>query len=245
MAPSTGDRLVYAVGDIHGRLDLLRPLIEDIAADAHLSAQKDRPLLVFLGDYVDRGPHSRKVIDLILWLIADGHFEVCALKGNHEEALLKFLDTPSFGSSWIEHGGAPTLVSYGVQPPTRRTDPDAWVETREEFAAAVPQEHKDFFENLSHTAVVGDYVFVHAGVRPGVPLSEQEERDLLWIRQDFLASEGPFEKVVVHGHTPSEAPQLLAHRLGIDTGAYATGVLTAIRLHGADQQTMQSVANKS
>jgi serine/threonine protein phosphatase 1 len=238
--PSTGDRLVYAIGDVHGRLDVLAPLLRDIGQDALAARRPERPLLIFLGDYVDRGPESREVVDLVLQLQSDGAFEVAPLKGNHEEALLQFLDEPGFATTWMEHGGGATLASYGVQPAASRTDASAWVSVRDAFAKALPVTHQRFYQQLELVRVVGDYAFVHAGVRPGVPLEDQTERDLLWIRQEFLNDRGPFGKVIVHGHTPTEEPQMLKHRLGLDTGAYATGVLTAVRLLGEDQRLMQS-----
>lgn len=242
--PSTGGRLVYAVGDVHGRLDLLGPLLRDIAEDALATRPAERPLLVMLGDYVDRGPDSKGVVDLLLEMKAYARIETRTLKGNHEEALLKFLDDPPFGGVWMDNGGGPALVSYGVQPPATRTDPEAWLETRDEFAAALPPAHRAFYENLELILTVGDYAFAHAGVRPGVAIEHQVERDLLWIRQEFLQATGPFGKVIVHGHTPSEEAQLTKHRLGVDTGAYATGVLTAVRLYGEDQRLMQSRARR-
>lgn len=242
--PSTGGRLVYAVGDVHGRLDVLGPLLHDIAQDAVAANAGERPLLVFLGDYVDRGADSKGVVDLVLQMKSWAKFEVRALKGNHEEALLQFLGEPTFGQTWLDHGGAATLASYGVQPPAQRTDPEAWVKTRDAFALVLPAEHRTFYETLELMFTVGDYAFVHAGVRPGVPLDRQEERDLLWIRQEFLAERGRFEKVIVHGHTPMEAPQLTPFRLGVDTGAYATGVLTAVRLEGETQRVMQAKARR-
>lgn len=240
--PSTGGRLVYAVGDVHGRLDALEPLLRDIVQDVIASQPAQRPLLVFLGDYVDRGPDSRSVVDLVLRLRRETRFEVISLKGNHEEALLQFLDDPAFAATWMEHGGGPTLVSYGVQPPPGRTDVEAWGRTRDALAQALPDEHRRFYEELELMRIVGDYAFVHAGVRPGVPLDAQTERDLLWIRNEFIQGRGPFGKVIVHGHTPSEQPQLTPHRLGVDTGAYATGILTAVRLEGEDQRVMQAKA---
>jgi serine/threonine protein phosphatase 1 len=242
--PSTDGRLVYAIGDVHGRLDLLGPLLHDVAKDAVATRPAERPLLVLLGDYVDRGPESRGVIDLILQMQADATFEVAALKGNHEEALLQFLDNPSFAATWLEHGGAATLVSYGVPPLSRRGDADGWIKVRDAFAAALPPQHLRFYRSLELVRVVGDYAFVHAGVRPGVALEDQSERDLLWIRYEFLNARGPFGKVIVHGHTPTEEPQLLKHRLGVDTGAYATGVLTAVRLYGEEQRLMQARARR-
>jgi serine/threonine protein phosphatase 1 len=242
--PSTGGRLIYAVGDVHGRLDLLEPLAANIAADMAASACTERPMLVFLGDYVDRGPASAGVIDLILELSAEPALEVRALKGNHEEALLMFLEDASFGATWMGHGGAATLASYGVQPPNTRTDPEVWEGVRDAFAAALPPSHLAFLRDLELMATEGDYAFVHAGVRPGVPLDRQAERDLLWIRYEFLEAPGPFGKVIVHGHTPMEQPQVTPHRLGVDTGAYATGVLTAVRLDGVDQQMIQAQIRK-
>jgi serine/threonine protein phosphatase 1 len=244
--PSTGGRLVYAVGDVHGRLDVLRPLLADIAKDALSAKPAEPPMLIFLGDYVDRGPESKGVIDLILQMRDWGKFEVRCLKGNHEEALLQFETDPTFGATWMEHGGGPTLVSYGVQPPALRTDAEAWTRCRDEFSGLLPAEHRTFYEkDLELMIVVADYAFVHAGVRPGVPLGTQAERDLLWIRYEFLEERGPFEKVIVHGHTPMEQPQLTPVRLGIDTGAYATGVLTAVRLEGEDQRILQAAAKRA
>jgi serine/threonine protein phosphatase 1 len=241
--PSTGGRLVYAVGDVHGRLDVLGPLVHDIAEDAMSANTGGRPLLIFLGDYVDRGAASKGVVDLVLQMKGWAKFEVRTLKGNHEEALLQFLAEPMFGQTWLDHGGAATLASYGVEPPAQRTDPEAWAKTRDAFALALA-EHRAFYETLELMITVGDYAFVHAGVRPGVPLDQQAERDLLWIRQEFLAQRGRFEKVIVHGHTPMQAPQLTPFRLGVDTGAYATGVLTAVRLEGETQRVMQARARR-
>jgi len=242
--PSTGGRLVYAVGDVHGRLDLLSPLLRDIFEDALATRPAERPLLVMLGDYVDRGGDSKGVVDLLLQMQGEGRFETRVLKGNHEEALLRFLDDPDFGPVWMDNGAGPTLASYGVQPPAARTDAEAWRRARDAFAAALPAAHLAFYRTLELMAEAGDYAFVHAGVRPGVPLEAQAERDLLWIRQEFLQATQPFGKVIVHGHTPSEEPQLLPNRLGVDTGAYATGVLTAVRLEGEHQRLIQQRAQR-
>ncbi|WP_309092080.1 metallophosphoesterase family protein [Phenylobacterium sp.] len=242
--PSTGGRLVYAVGDVHGRLDLLGPLLRDIAEDALASQPAERPLLVMLGDYVDRGPDSKGVVDLLLQMRTYARLETRTLKGNHEEALLRFLDDPMFGATWLDNGGGPTLASYGVQPPASRTDPEAWATASRAFSEALSDQHRAFYEGLELMVTQGDYAFVHAGVRPGVAIEAQAERDLLWIRQEFLEAAGPFGKVIVHGHTPSEEAQLTRHRLGVDTGAYATGVLTAVRLEGEDQRLMQSRARR-
>lgn len=242
--PSTGGRRVYAVGDIHGHHDLLEALLREIARDVASEPPPAQPLLIFLGDYVDRGPGSRQAVETILALRREPAFEVRTLKGNHEEALLRFLDEPGFGSTWAEHGGNATLASYGVQPPATRTDPEAWAVARAAFSEALPAAHRKFYDELDLMIEVGDYAFVHAGVRPGVPLAQQAERDLLWIRGEFLQASGPFGKVIVHGHTPMEEPQMTPHRLGLDTGAYATGVLTAARLDDGGQKIIQAKANR-
>lgn len=243
--PSTGGRLVYAIGDIHGRLDAFEPLLHTIAQDALASAPRERPMLVLLGDYVDRGPASAQVIDRILRLQSEPAFEVRALKGNHEEALLQFRDEPGFGQTWVEHGGSATLASYGVQPPATRTDPEAWETARLAFGKVLPPAHTHFYETLELMLTVGDYAFVHAGVRPGVPLARQVERDLLWIRAEFLQSTARFEKIIVHGHTPMEEPQITGRRIGVDTGAYATGLLTAVRLDDNGHRILQARAVRS
>lgn len=242
--PTTGGRLVYAVGDVHGRLDVLEQLIQIIVGDVRSLEPRRQPMLVFLGDYVDRGPESAGVVDRLLRLKSKPAFEVRTLKGNHEEALLQFLGDPNFGQTWAEHGGLATISSYGVQPPLGRLDPELWARARDAFDEALPAKHRAFYESLELTVEVGDYLFVHAGVRPGVAIADQAERDLLWIRSEFLQAPGPFGKVVVHGHTPMEEPQILPHRMGIDTGAYATGVLTAVRLQGEDQRLMQARARR-
>lgn len=239
-APSTDGRLVYAIGDIHGRADALEGLIDIIKDDMGLSARSAPPLLIFLGDYVDRGPKSKDVVDIIIKLQTNPSFEVVVLKGNHEEAILRFMQEPDFGPVWADYGGLATLASYGINPPLGRTDQAAWNSASEQLSQLMPKAHFDFYRRLDLMTTVGDYAFVHAGVRPGVPLSDQTERDLLWIRDDFLSATGKFEKIIVHGHTPTEDPQKTKSRIGIDTGAYATGVLTAVRLDDEGSIFLQS-----
>ena len=237
---STGGRLAYAVGDVHGRADLLEGLMARIVADAGPAlARGERPLLVFLGDYVDRGADSRGVIDRLIALAAAPGFEVRTLMGNHEEAMLGFIEDPVTGAGWLEFGGGATLASYGVAPPIGRPGAEELVALGQALSAALPAEHLNFLRSLELAIVLGDYVFVHAGLRPGVPLHAQSARDLLWIRQEFLSEKKSFEKVVVHGHTPEEMPYDGPTRIGLDTGAYATGVLTAARLLGAERAFMQ------
>ena len=240
--PTTGDRLVYAIGDVHGRLDLLEPLVRQIADDTLARKPAKRPMLVFVGDYIDRGLQSKTVIDYIIGLREQAGFEVRTLKGNHEEAMMNFLADAKQGAEWVEYGGAQTLLSYGVAPPKMSSDAAEWERAREDLGRLAPPEHLAFLSKLELIMVVGDYAFVHAGLRPGVSIQDQDEHDLMWIRDLFLNERRPFEKVVVHGHTPEEAPFVGACRIGIDTGAYATGVLTAVCLSGEEQVFLQAKA---
>ena len=219
--------LVYAVGDVHGRADLLRTLFERIDADAKSHAGTAH--LVMLGDYVDRGFQSRQVIE---FLMSDrvSHFETSFLKGNHEEALLRFLEQPEHGPEWANYGGRETLVSYGVRPPRSLTMNDEWVEAHARFVEAFPEEHLHFMRSLELSKRIGDYGFVHAGTRPGRAFEEQQEHDLLWIRDEFLNAGGRDDVVVVHGHTPADDAYNDFRRINIDTGAYFSGRLTAVRL---------------
>ena len=238
-APSTGGRLVYAVGDVHGYARQLDSLLDAIAADAAASAPGELPLIVFIGDYVDRGPDSRGVVDRILALEADGRFEVVALKGNHEDALLRFLAEPGYAPAWIANWGQTTLRSYGVEPPSAFDDRACEV-AQARFRGDFPPTHRAFLDRLRLTLTVGDYLFVHAGVRPDVALEAQADRDLIWIRYDFLQSDADFGKVVVHGHTPSETPEVRRNRINVDTGVYFTGVLTAVRLEGESRRFLRA-----
>lgn len=241
---SVGDRLVYAVGDIHGRLDLLNGLLAQIGADAIEARPARQPLLIFLGDYVDRGPHSRGVIDRIIDLKAEAGFEVKTLMGNHEDQMLSFLEDARHGPAWAEFGGGDTLASYGVAAPSPRAKIKDWEVAREALSAAIPTTHMTFLLSLGMSVALDDYFFAHAGVKPSIPLDDQLRRDLLWVREEFLSAPGPFGKVVVHGHTPTVKPYDGAYRIGIDTGAYATGVLTAVRLY-QDTRTMLCTGRSS
>lgn len=217
------DLRVYAVGDLHGRLDLLEKLHEKVSADRAAATEK-RSIEIFLGDYIDRGPASCQVID---WLITSkpvADIRVC-LKGNHEEAMKSFLRDPGTLHHWAKFGGLETLVSYGLSPSLIGRERDAFM-LRDALAAALPQSHRDFLEGLHTTYEIGDYFFVHAGIRPGIPLGEQTEQDVLGIRQPFLSSKQDHGKIIVHGHTPVHAPEVLTNRINLDTGAFATGVLT-------------------
>jgi len=238
---STEGRLIYAIGDVHGRLDLLRILVGRIADDLSAALPTGRPMLVLLGDYIDRGEQSRGVIDMVMALRERSGFDVRCLKGNHEETLLNFLDDPTTGPAWGLFGGRATLKSYGVTPP-QGVNLVEWEAARDALADALPERHLAFFRSLSNSLVIGDYLYVHAGIRHGVELEAQSERDMLWIRDPFLKEDRPFEKFVVHGHSPTNAPYFGPHRICVDTGAYATGVLTAARLLDADRRFISTEA---
>lgn len=234
-------QLVYAVGDVHGRYDCVRELLARIADDAAGRARGRRPILIFCGDYVDRGPGSAEVLESLVWLQRHGAFDLHLLKGNHEQALLAFLDDPEAAMDWIEFGGDQTLRSYGVTPPRPGDEPARYARARDEFLDRLPASHLRLIERLELMIGIGDYAFVHAGIRPGVPLERQAEDDLLWIRRGFLDAAGPLEKIIVHGHSWRDSrAEILEHRLGLDTGAYQTGVLTAVRLEDGSVEVMQT-----
>jgi serine/threonine protein phosphatase 1 len=217
---------LYAIGDVHGRADLLDRVLASIDADraAHPAA---RTVEVFLGDYIDRGPQSRQVLDR---LIARGQVqEIVCLKGNHETYVAGVLSDPAILREWRLYGGFETLLSYGVVP-TLNLDADEQAKLSEAFGRALPDSHRRFLDGLETSFTCGDFFFTHAGVRPGIPLAKQREQDLLWIREDFLLCNDDFGKVVVHGHTPVREPDIRPNRINIDTGAYATGQLTCLVL---------------
>jgi serine/threonine protein phosphatase 1 len=235
--------LVYAIGDIHGRYDLMKALLAQIAADAAARAAGRRPILIFLGDYVDRGPDSAKVVEALLWLGRRRDLDVRLLKGNHEQAMLDFLDVPATGAHWLRFGGVETLAAYGVLAPEPDEGEAGLARARDDLLERMPASHLRLLEGLELMLQVGDYAFVHAGVRPRTPLNAQAEDDLLWIRKEFLEARGPFEKVVVHGHTwIGDRPQVFDHRIGVDTGAFMTGALTAVRLEDGEIGILQARA---
>jgi len=229
---------VYAIGDIHGRLDLLTDLHGQIQEDARAS-ESARNVVIYLGDYVDRELQSREVIDCLLEAPLFGFVHVY-LKGNHEDAMLKFLEDADIGPSWLAYGGDATLYSYGVSVPRPPMTPEKLAVLQAEFAERLSDRHLDFLRGLRPFHEEGDYYFVHAGVRPGRSLQEQTEEDLLWIRDAFLFSAEDFGKVVVHGHTIAPKPEFLPNRIGIDTGAYASGQLTALVLEGRERRVLQT-----
>jgi serine/threonine protein phosphatase 1 len=219
---------IYAIGDIHGRLDLLDQLMRMILADDEECGPIDRRTLVFLGDYIDRGADSSGVIERLLTGMPAG-FECIFLKGNHEEMLMQSITDPRMLAIWAANGGLETMASYGIAAGHKDVD----VRPRDladRLGAAIHHRHLAFMENLSLAVSFGDYLFVHAGVHPALPLTAQRKEDCLFIREPFLSHRGPYGKIVVHGHTPVPQPDVRSNRIGIDTGAFFTGHLTALRL---------------
>jgi serine/threonine protein phosphatase 1 len=229
---------LYVVGDIHGRADLLHQMLEMIRKDEELKPAPAAELF-FLGDYIDRGLDSRGVIESLLHALPLS-MRAVFLRGNHDDAMLRFLDGElDLAQGWLLLGGTATLASYGLNPFQANAGRDLG-KLRDDLAAKVPPEHLAFLKATEFSATRGDYYFVHAGVRPGVPLEAQTSEDQLWIRHAFLASNEDHGKVVVHGHTVEDKPLLLWNRIGIDTGAFATGRLTCLILEGASQRILQT-----
>lgn len=218
---------LYAVGDVHGCHLVLQRLLARIDADL-ASDPAPRPILVFLGDYVDRGAGSRQVIDQLVAVA--GAREAVFLKGNHEARMLQFLRDPAILVQWMQFGALDTLKSYGLTPGNHLDRQEQEALASGLRAALEESGHLDLLERLRPSYACGDFFFAHAGVRPGVPLDRQSEADLLWIRDGFLQHTGDFEKIVVHGHTPAPEPEVCANRINVDTGAYATGRLTCLVL---------------
>lgn len=228
--------MIYAVGDIHGRQDLLDDLHRRMAEDAR-SKSDLRPVAIYLGDYVDRGPRSRDVIETLVGNPLEG-FEAVHLKGNHEDMMLAFLEAPETGPRWLANGGLATLASYGIEDAA--CDAEGLAEAASALDAALPPGHARFLSSLSLVHRIGDYVFVHAGIRPGVALDEQSVEDLIWIRGPFLTSGADHGAVIVHGHSPGPRPVVKANRICVDTGAYATDVLTGVVLEGDSRRFLST-----
>lgn len=227
---------MYAIGDVHGRADLLDQIFAGIDADLD-SRPADVPIEILLGDYIDRGPASSKVLDRLIDR-QHSHPTFC-LKGNHEAYIMEFLKDPGIIDEWGRYGGLETLLSYGLTP-SLTFDPDEKERLANALKRVLPEKHRYFFDNLRTAFACGDFYFAHAGVRPGIPLARQSEEDLLWIREDFLLHEEPFEKVIVHGHTPVINPDIRPNRINIDTGAFATGRLTCLVLEGQTLAVIQT-----
>lgn len=223
---------LYAIGDIHGRLDLLDTLLDMIDAD-HSQRGEAEPQLIFLGDLIDRGPDSAGVVDRAIELARDLP-STRFLMGNHEEVFLKALDGDDRALRFLcRFGGRETILSYGLD----EADYDrlSFEELMPVLIDLVPEAHRDFLASFEDVVVAGDYAFVHAGIRPGVAIDEQKPSDLRWIREQFLDHAGPLDKIIVHGHTITAEVEFRTNRIGIDTGAYASGQLTALVLEGSNR----------
>jgi serine/threonine protein phosphatase 1 len=237
--PPAGPRVpegqrVYAIGDIHGRADLLERLLELIAADT-AKARPAETTLIYLGDYIDRGPASREVVDIARapHPMVD---RVVRLRGNHEEAMLTFIADFEMGRLWLDYGGMATLHSYGVRLAPGLSAQERFAAMASQLDQAIPPEHRDFYDRLSLSETIGDYFFVHAGINPYQPIAEQDPFEMTTIRSPFIEWGRPLEKVVVHGHTIAPEAEFRSWRIGIDTGAYATGHLTCLVLEGGGQR---------
>jgi serine/threonine protein phosphatase 1 len=219
---------VYAIGDIHGRRDLLEKILATIVEDS-APLKEEQVTLVFLGDYVDRGPDSRGVLECLLSALPTG-WQTLFLKGNHEAIMLRFMHDLTAGPNWLAIGGQATLSSYGIHSDETRHPAIRLLAAQEALWQRLPAAHYQLLSGLRLVATIGDYGFVHAGIRPGIPLDAQDEEDLLWIRNEFLRSTADHGLVIVHGHTIVGAPELYTNRISIDTGAFATGCLTTLVL---------------
>ena len=227
LAATPANMRIYAIGDIHGRADLLVDAIARI--DDDLARRPIRHAIeVYLGDYIDRGPDSKTVIDLLSVRLVKNR-AVC-LRGNHEALLEDFLRDPANRDPWLQLGGMQTLASYGVG---LRPRAETEIGTHRRFWRAFPRAHEIFLQCLRYSFCCGDFLFVHAGIRPGIPIRQQNFHDLMWIRDEFLSSSQDHGKFIVHGHTPVSHPDIRQNRMNIDTGAWRTGTLTCVAIEGS------------
>jgi serine/threonine protein phosphatase 1 len=233
-AAERGDR-IYVIGDVHGRLDLLRALLDRIGEHAKAQGPVSSTHIVLLGDLIDRGDQSAEVLKLV-YNIAQRNDSLITLMGNHEELMLRAYDgESSVLRVWMRTGGAETLRSFGLVPPSRDSDPRAFLA---QMKKAIPRAIIDWMRTLPLTVRSGDYLFCHAGIRPGVALRKQAKADLLWIRDEFLNDTSAHGAVIVHGHSISPEPEVCVNRIGLDTGAYKTGILTALYLEGTRRELL-------
>lgn len=230
------DRLTYAIGDIHGRFDLFKKMVHAIKSDMETTQSRCR--IVLLGDYIDRGLETTRVLNGIISLSRQNWCDLVVLKGNHEQVFLQFLEDAKNGPQWFRYGGIETVRSFGVFIDEPQT-PEAWVALRDELVTKISPRQRRLLSNLRVCFEAGDYLFVHAGVDPSRDRSTQGEDVLLWIRNRFLRVERACSKAVVHGHTPSEGVVNQKWRVGLDTAAHATGILSAIRLEGLQRRIIQ------
>jgi serine/threonine protein phosphatase 1 len=225
-ASTPPDTRIYAVGDIHGRADLLIDITARIDDDLR-RRPIEHAVEVYLGDYVDRGPHSKTVIDLLAVRLVENR-AIC-LRGNHEALMEDFLQDPTKLGHWNQLGGMQTLASYGVDP---HSDIETEVDLQRRFIEVFPRAHQLFLQCLRYHFACGDFLFVHAGIKPGIPIEQQDPNDLIWIRHEFLNSSEGHGAFIVHGHTPVPHPDIRPNRINIDTGAWRSGTLTCIAIEG-------------
>lgn len=238
VAPS-GER-IYAIGDIHGCADLLDALLEQIMAD-HAGRPPAELRLIFLGDLIDRGPDSARVVERAM-AVANAEPQTRFLMGNHEEVFLKALDGDEKAMRFFcRIGGRETILSYGMsEDEYNRYD---YTELADAMSKIVPDTHRQFLSGFEDVVIAGDYAFVHAGIRPGVPLAQQQQSDLRWIRDLFLDSTATHEQIIVHGHTIATDIESRANRIGIDTGAYASGKLSAMAFEGTERWPLAAISS--
>ncbi len=229
---------LYAIGDIHGRLDLLTRLLAMVEEDA-VAHPKKLKKLIFLGDYIDRGVDSKGVVQRLTEPFGAGLTPVF-LRGNHDDRLIRFLDGElDVAMAWLELGGAATLASYGVNPFSGGKN-DRFRHLHAELSKVFPAEHRAFLDKTEFSVSFGDYYFVHAGVKPGVLLEDQRPEDQMWIRGEFLNHPKGMGKMIVHGHTIADAPDVRPNRIGLDTGAFATGRLTCLVMDGEERSFLST-----
>lgn len=233
--PSADGGVTYAIGDIHGCYDLMVSLLERIVADVERTRPGEAATIVFLGDYIDRGPATADVLAALVWLERNAPLRTIFLKGNHEQVMLDYIDDPLRPQQWFRFGGRATLRSYGLDMAEVPLTDVEHIALRDRIVDHLPASHLDFLRRLRLHYESAYFIFVHAGIRMGVPLEQQSAADLLWIRKGFLEEQRPDRKRIVHGHSwTDEKPVTLPHRIGVDTGAFKTGVLTAVRTEGEE-----------
>ncbi|MSP52961.1 MAG: serine/threonine protein phosphatase [Gammaproteobacteria bacterium] len=237
-APSLPENTrVYCIGDIHGCYELLKQLTTQIEEDMH--GFIGRIIVIYLGDFIDRGASSKEVIEFLINHRKDA-VEYVFLRGNHEQTLLDFLTEDSIARAWLSYGGMATFANYGVHVAKIPTKPDDFKQLQKQFSDKLPHEHYQFLSKTVLSYSLGCYFFVHAGINPHYALAQQIPEDLLQIRDEFIGFKKPFEKIIVHGHTITATPERLPNRIGIDTGAYLSGILTCLVLETDQQRFIQT-----
>jgi len=233
---------IYAIGDVHGHLSLLNSIYQEITADLSSIGNMQYKIL-FLGDYIDRGPDSAGCVQFLSELLSKDAHVIC-LKGNHEDKLQKFLSNPiALADSFFGYGGIECTMSYGIDMTNFNFSNEEIIEMCAELNRKIPTAHKQFYNKLAISVSFGDYLFCHAGVRPGVDLNKQADKDLMCIRSEFVYHEAPYDKVIVHGHTPAYPMEILPNRINVDTCAYDTGILSCLVLEGSGYRVITAKNN--